>query len=331
MQRLRWRRFVCSRRDLRSLARSRCRRPCGRRRPGRTMRRIDRTTPLRRPRYPRKSRITKITNENPHRGGDHHGQHRMKSDQDHAEDGFTDHTSGRDPHRCGEHETVPWVPQPRSLRRAPACLQSHVCQGLADATIRQIHWILSCPSTERSCGSGSRSTRPSTPTSHHFVRQCGPSRPAAKERSSRQHRQSLDCVTCAIALSSALRPRQSTQFRVMNDVMRRGESSPWRGHGLEPLRRERAPGAGDLQRPPDRETRHKPMDQAGREGVPGAGGINRHEPSHREPDRLLDAIRDRSCGPVRQHDPCEAGTDDGLSTHERRVEPGCREVSRGMR
>ena len=40
-----------------------------------------------------------------------------------------------------------------------------------------------------------------------------------KERSSRQGWPSPDSVTCADALSRALGPRQSTEFRVTNDVM----------------------------------------------------------------------------------------------------------------
>jgi integrase len=48
------------------------------------------------------------------------------------------------PHRCDEHDTAPCVPANQAgcdaCRRA---CKAHVCRGLADSTVRQIHWIIS--------------------------------------------------------------------------------------------------------------------------------------------------------------------------------------------
>ena len=48
------------------------------------------------------------------------------------------------PHRCDEHDSAPC--RPRDPDRCEACkrpCKPHVCFGLADSTVRQIHWILS--------------------------------------------------------------------------------------------------------------------------------------------------------------------------------------------
>ena len=48
------------------------------------------------------------------------------------------------PHRCDEHETAPCLPP--NPARCDACRRAckpHVCRGLADSTVRQVHWIIS--------------------------------------------------------------------------------------------------------------------------------------------------------------------------------------------
>lgn len=48
------------------------------------------------------------------------------------------------PHHCDEHESSPCTP--RDPDRCEACrraCKTHVCRGLADSTVRQVHWILS--------------------------------------------------------------------------------------------------------------------------------------------------------------------------------------------
>jgi integrase len=51
-------------------------------------------------------------------------------------------TPGR--HQCDEHRGEPCAPpDPSNCRACQRACKTHVCKGLADSTIRQIHWILS--------------------------------------------------------------------------------------------------------------------------------------------------------------------------------------------
>jgi integrase len=54
-------------------------------------------------------------------------QHRTKSD-----------------HRCDEHSGIPCSPaDPQGCRACRRACKAHVCSGLSDSTVRQIHWIIS--------------------------------------------------------------------------------------------------------------------------------------------------------------------------------------------
>ncbi|HET9871928.1 MAG TPA: tyrosine-type recombinase/integrase [Propionibacteriaceae bacterium] len=47
-------------------------------------------------------------------------------------------------HECDEHPAAPCAPaDPESCRACSRMCQQHVCRGLADGTVRKIHWILS--------------------------------------------------------------------------------------------------------------------------------------------------------------------------------------------
>jgi integrase len=48
------------------------------------------------------------------------------------------------PHRCDEHETAPCKPpNPAGCEACRRACKPHVCHGLADSTVRQMHWITS--------------------------------------------------------------------------------------------------------------------------------------------------------------------------------------------
>jgi integrase len=48
------------------------------------------------------------------------------------------------PHRCDEYNGAPCMPaDPSECRACKRACKLHVCQGLADSTVRQVHWIVS--------------------------------------------------------------------------------------------------------------------------------------------------------------------------------------------
>jgi integrase len=48
------------------------------------------------------------------------------------------------PHRCDEHDTAPCKPpNPTGCDACRRACKPHICRGLADSTVRQIHWIIS--------------------------------------------------------------------------------------------------------------------------------------------------------------------------------------------
>ena len=66
------------------------------------------------------------------------------------------HRTGQE-HRCDEHEAEPCVPaNPNGCRACSRACKLHACTGLADSTVRQIHWIISGALDRGVCGSGSR-------------------------------------------------------------------------------------------------------------------------------------------------------------------------------
>jgi hypothetical protein len=53
------------------------------------------------------------------------------------------HRTGQE-HRCDEHDAEPCVPaNPNGCRACSRACKLHACTGLADSTVRQIHWIIS--------------------------------------------------------------------------------------------------------------------------------------------------------------------------------------------
>ena len=47
-------------------------------------------------------------------------------------------------HRCDEHDTKPCSPaDPANCQACRRACKPHICRGLADSTVRQIHWIIS--------------------------------------------------------------------------------------------------------------------------------------------------------------------------------------------
>ena len=82
--------------------------PAGRRRPGRAARRMDRATPLPRPRHPCQEPPHQDHRREPDdRGGDHHRHHRIESKPRSRGDRIKHHSSGRDPIRPPPRLVIP--------------------------------------------------------------------------------------------------------------------------------------------------------------------------------------------------------------------------------
>jgi len=70
-------------------------------------------------------------------------------------------------HLCDEHQAEPCTPpDPDKCRACRRACKLHVCKGLADSTVRQIHWIVSGALDHALVGKWISVNRPSTPTSH---------------------------------------------------------------------------------------------------------------------------------------------------------------------